>query len=91
LRAATVMLRVNILASELMLEKRQGLKSVIKLLPALIGKPANSTPNKKRQSQRCAEKNATQTTKPQIKPVKQPLLFEKDNEIDNPKPSQENK
>lgn len=84
------MLRVEILASELPLEKRQGLKSVIPLSPTLTG--GNHSPDKeKRPWQRWAEINETQTTKPQIKLVKQSVLFEMDNEIDNPKPRQENK
>lgn len=87
------MLRVEIIASEHTLEKRRAKPEICHYTLTYIhrGKPASSPTKEKSRLQRWAGINETQTTKPLIKPVKQPLLFEKDNEFDNPKPRQENK
>lgn len=92
-RAATVLLRVEIIVSEHTLEKRRARPEICHYILTYVHrrKPASSPTEEKSQPKRWAGIKETQTTKPQIKPVKQPLLFEKDNETDNPKPRQENK
>lgn len=91
--AATASLRVEIIASERTLEKRRVRPEICHYTLTYVhrGKAASSPTKKKSQPQRWAGIKEIQTTKPPIKPVKQPLFFEKDNEIDNPKPRQENK